>query len=692
MMKRVWLAAVCATALSAGASLAQAPAAPPPPKGDIGATTVAPHYGTWGFDLNGMDRAVQPGDDFFKFADGASVAKIVIPADRSRWGNFAVLSELSENRVHAILDEKSASAREHPTTSDGKIGAFYKAFMDEGHIERLGATPLKANLDAVRAVTSKRELAALMGHANDGYFASIFDVSVDPDEKDPNRYSVHVGQSGLGLPDRDYYLTAQFAAKKVQYQAYVARMLKLAGWSDPDASATAIVELETKIAQASWSRAEQRDPDKIYNPMTVAMLEQSAPGFEWKTFLDAAHLADLHDLVVQQKTAFPQIAAIYQQTPLETLKAWEAFHTVDSAAPYLSSAFVQVRFEFRNKALSGQPEIAVRWKRGVNTVDAGMGEAVGQIYVDRYFPPEAKAKMEGLVADLKAAFKGRIERLDWMSPQTKAVAEDKLAKYTVRIGYPDKWRDYSSLTISADDIYGDVEHANAFEWARQVARLHKPVDKAEWDMSPQTVNAYNQPTFNEVVFPAAILQPPFFDPNADMAINYGGIGGVIGHEMTHGFDDEGRKFDAQGQLRDWWTPEDSKRFEALTKRFGAQYSSYEPVPGAHVNGDLTMGENIADLGGLSLALDAYHASLHGQPAPVIGGLTGDQRVFLGWAQVWTSKAREDSVRQQVVSDPHSPEQFRVNGIVRNIDAWYRAYDVKPGQGLYLTPQDRVHIW
>jgi putative endopeptidase len=531
-----------------------------------------------------------------------------------------------------------------------------------------------------------------MGQENDGFISGVFDVGIEPDEKNPDIYTVHLSQSGLGLPDRDYYLTAQFADKKAKYQLYVAKLLGLAGWTDPDGAAKAIVDLETQIAQASWARDEERDPDKTYNPTTVAALAEAAPGFAWRPFLDAAHLADVDHVVVAQNTAFPKLAAIYAATPLDTLKAWEAFHIVDSAAPYLPDAFVQARFDFRNHTLSGQPEIALRWKRGVGVVANGMGEAIGKVYVERYFPPESKAKMLQLTAELKAAFRARLEKLTWMSPATKVEALKKLANYTIRIGYPDTWRDYSALTIRADDLYGDEERSSAFEWARQVKRLHQPVDKAEWGMTPQTVNAYNEPVFNEVVFPAAILQPPFFDPHADPAINYGGIGGVIGHEMTHGFDDEGRKFDADGHLRDWWTPEDAKRFEALAKRLGAQYSTYSPVPGGHVNGQLTMGENIADLGGLNLALDAYHASLHGKPAPVIDGLTGDQRVFLAWAQVWTSKIREDNARQRLVVDPHSPPMFRVNGVVRNIDAWYKAFAVAPGQTLYLTPEERVHIW
>jgi putative endopeptidase len=655
-------------------------------------STATPHYGAWGFDVGGMDPAIAPGNNFFDYADGKAVAAIKIPADLSQWGSFSALAELSENRVKLIVEQAAATAPLEPTTSDAKVGAFFKAFMDQAKVESLGVSPLKPDLDAVRAVTSREQLAALMGRANQSFVSSVFNVDIEPDEKNPDIYSVHLSQSGLGLPDRDYYITAQFAAQKAKYQVYVAKMLGLAGWPDPDAAAKAIVELETQIASASWARDEERDPDKTYNPTSVAALAQLAPGFAWRPFLNVADLTGVDNVVVAQNTAFPKLAAIYAATPLETLKAWEAFHIVDSAAPFLPDAFVQARFDFRNRTLSGQPEIAPRWKRGVSVVSRGMGEAIGKVYVERYFPPESKAKMLQLTAELKAAFRARLENLTWMSPETKAEALKKLANYTIRIGYPDKWRDYSALTIRADDLYGDEDRSEAFEWARQVGRLHKPVDKAEWDMTPQTVNAYNMPVFNEVVFPAAILQPPFFDPKADPAINYGGIGGVIGHEMTHGFDDEGRKFDADGHLRDWWTPEDAKRFEALAKRLGAQYSSYSPVPGAHLNGQLTMGENIADLGGLNLALDAYHASLHGQPAPVIGGLTGDQRVLLGWAQVWTSKTREAAARQRVVVDPHSPPMFRVNGVVRNIDAWYKAFDVVPGQALYLTPDERVHIW
>jgi putative endopeptidase len=466
----------------------------------------------------------------------------------------------------------------------------------------------------------------------------------------------------------------------------------MVGWTDPQASANAVVEFERQVAAASWTRAERRDRDKTYNPMTLAELTAYAPGFDFAGMLDAADLGHTGRLIVTTNTAFPKIAAVWAATPVDTLKAWQAFHLADNASPYLSDRFVEARFAFRDKTLGGQPELEARWKRGVEFVDSSVGESLGRMYVARYFTPEAKAKIDALVSNIRTALAARIQKVDWMSPQTKAKAEAKLAKFTVKIGYPDKWRDYSALQINAMDLYGDAERSEAYEWARQVKRMNGPVDKAEWGMHPQRVNAYYNYANNEIVFPAAILQPPFFDPDADPAINYGGVGGVIGHEMTHGFDDQGRKSDGDGLLTDWWTPADAAQFKVQADRLGAQYSQFEPVPGTHVKGELTMGENIADLGGVLLALDAYHASLLGKPAPVIDGLTGDQRVFLGWAQVWREKIRDDRARQLAVSDPHSPAHFRVIGPLRNIDAWYRAFDIKPTDPLYLTPDQRVRLW
>ncbi|MDR3510656.1 MAG: M13-type metalloendopeptidase [Caulobacteraceae bacterium] len=692
-IERFGLVAIAACALGASAltplrAAGAAPAADAAADDTIGVAT--PKYGAWGFDAGGEDRSVAPGTDFFGFANGTWLAKEVIPADRARYGNFDVLSVLSENRTRLLIEDAAAG---RSTDADAaKVGAAYRAFMDQAAVERLDAQPLKADLDAIRAERSLDEAAAVMGRSNSSFQSGVFGAGIAADEKAPDRYAVYLDTDGLGLPDRDYYLQPQYADKKAAYQAYVETQLTQIGWPEAKAAAQAVVAFETRVAEASWSRAEEREVDKTYNPMSVEDLAKAAPGFDFKAFMTAADLGAVDKVVVGANTAFPKVAAIFAATPLDTLKAWQAFHVVDSASPYLSDRFVQARFAFRNKTLAGQPQIQPRWKRGVGFVNRSLGEAVGRLYVAQYFTPDAKAKMDALVGNLRTALGGRIERVSWMSPETKAKALEKLSKLTVKIGYPVKWRDYSRLTMTDADLYGDAERSLAFEWDRQVRRLNEPVDKLEWGMTPQTVNAYYNPTNNEIVFPAAILQPPFFDASADPAINYGGIGGVIGHEMTHGFDDQGRKADGDGRLADWWTAEDASKFEAQAQRLGAQYSQFEAAPGVHVKGELTMGENIADLGGLLLALDAYHASLHGEPAPVIGGLTGDQRVFLGWAQVWREKIREDAAKQQAVSDPHSPAHFRVNGPVRNIDAWYAAFGIKPGDPLYVPPEQRVRIW
>ncbi len=648
--------------------------------------------GTWGFDLSGMNRKVTPGNNFFEFADGTAVAGIVIPPDRTNFGAFIALADLSEQRVHAILNEASAHVADQPTDAIGKPGAMFKAFMDEAAIEKLGAAPLKSELAEITALKTPADFAALQGRAQTTFQGSLFSMDIEPDAKDPTKYSVNLGQAGLGMPDRDYYISAQFADKKAKYAAFVMRMLTLAGWADPSGSAAKVVAFEQKIAEASWARADERDPDKVYNPMTPAELAHNAPGFYWPVFFKAAQLGTPDRVVVAENTAVEKIAAIVGATPMDTLQAWAAFHLTTNAAPVLSANFVTTAFEFNNHELQGQPQQRPRWKRAVVATEAALGEAVGETYVQRYYPPEAQTKMEALTHDLRAAFRVRLQHNSWMQPQTRELAVAKLDAFDFQIGKPKKWRDYTSLHIDAHDLYGDVERGTAFEWAFWLQHLGHKVDKDQWDMTPQTVNAYNNPVFNEVVFPAAILQPPFFDEKADPAINYGAIGGVIGHEMTHGFDDEGRKFDAMGRLHDWWTAEDAKHFDALGKRFGAEYAAMDIMPGARINPALTMGENIADLGGLTLALDAYHASLHGQPAPVVDGMTGDQRVFLGWAQVWRAKVRPDAARQRLVVDPHSPPVARVNGPVQNIDAWYSAFDVKPGNAQYLKPEDRVKIW
>lgn len=649
--------------------------------------TTAPHFGTWGFDLTGKDAAVKPGDDFFKFANGGYVERTHIPEDLVRFGNFDVLSILSENRVREILDE----ATKQPTEATAKIGCFYATFMDEAKVEQLGAQPLATDLANVKAATSREKLAAIMGHPGT-MCRSLFGAGISADAKDPSRYAVHIGSSGLGMPDKDYYLKPAFAETKAKYQTYAADLLTLIGWPEPARFATQIVAFETRLAEASWERADHRDRDKTYNPMSPAELSAYSPGFDFIGMLNARGLAKVQKFIVGDNTAFPKKAAIFAETPLETLQAWMAFGIADAAAPYLSKAFVDASFGFHAKTLSGQPEQRARWKRGVMLTNEVLGEAVGQIYVAKYFPAASKRQMLELVNNIRSVMAERINRLDWMGEETKKAAQQKLASFTVKIGYPDEFRDYSALVVKAGDLYGNLIRSGEFAWKRELDRLDKPVDRKEWGMPPQKVNAYYNPSFNEIVFPAAILQPPFFDPQADPAVNYGGIGGVIAHEISHGFDDQGRKSNGDGVLKDWWTSEDAAKFNARAEHLGAQYESIEILPGEHINGKLTMGENIGDMGGLTFALDAYQASLHGAAAPVLDGVSGVQRVFFGWAQVWRQKMRDEAKLKQIHTDPHSPAEARVNGVVRNIDAWYSAFDVKPGDKLYVKPEDRVHIW
>jgi putative endopeptidase len=676
----------------------------------------APQYGTWGFDGAGMDKGAKPGDDFFRYANGAWLDRMPIPGDKPGVSLRLAMTDRTEGRLHDIME---AASKKPPTDLEGKVGAFYAAFMDEKRIDALGAKPIQPELQAVDMTficsggtcptqnAGRDYLAKLMGRNNSDFESTLFNFGIDVDLKDPSRYAVYVGQGGLGLPDRDYYIEPRFAAQKAAYQAYVAKMFRLLGWREAkraDADAKAVVAFETEIAQASWTKVQQRDLNAVYNPMSVKELEALTPGFNWSGFLIEAGMPRLDRVVVAEKSAFPKLAALYAKTPVETIMAWQSFHIADNAAPYLSKPFADAYFEMHDKTLSGQKEQKARWKRAIFTVGGGdfqigdrfgtfgtMGFGVGQLYAAKYFPPESKAKIEGLVHNLLAAYHARIEKLDWMSDATKKEALKKLDTYTIKVGYPDHARDYSTLEINADDLVGDVRRAGAFDWAFYRGRYAGPVDKSDWGMTPQTNDAYNG-LLRDIVFPAGILQAPMFDADADPAVNYGAIGGVIGHELTHGFDDEGRKIDAEGRLRDWWTPADAEKFDARAKMLGEQYSAFEPLPGAHVNGSLTMGENIADLGGLTLALDAYHASLGHKPAPVIDGLTGDQRVFLGWAQAWRGKFSDDFVRKQVVSDPHSPRQYRVNGVVRNLDAWYASFGVKPDEKLYVAPEKRVKIW
>jgi len=669
-MRTILLAATSAIAMSVAVSAA------------LAAEPAKPMYGAWGVDLTARDTTVTPGADFNKHANGGWQARTEIPADQGSAGVGYDVFNRSQDQLRTLIETADASTQ---------IGGLYKSFTNEAAVEAIDDKPLKADLAKVAALTSKADFALAMGRAHGGFGADIFSLDIYPDAKTPEINTIYVGQSGLGLPDRDYYLTDGFKPQLAAYTAFIERALKMAGYVDPARSAADVVAFETAIAKASWAVADRRDIDKVYNPIAIADLKAYAPNFPWSDYLAAAGMPGLTKVVLGEKTAVRGIAKVYDATSLDTLKAWQAFHIVEEASPYLSKRFVDSRFEYV-KALSGQSALRPRWKRGVGLVDSTVGEVVGQTYVAKYFPPSSKAQMVELIANLKTAMSKRIEQSPWMAAATKAEAQTKLTKMKVMVGYPDKWRDYSGLKIDAADLYGNVSRSRAFEWAYALSDLGKPVDAGKWAMTAQTVNAYNGGLENKIVFPAGILQAPYFDPAADPAVNYGAIGAVIGHEISHGFDDQGRKIDAKGALRDWWTAEDAKHFEAQADILGKQYDQYEPVPGARINGKLTMGENIADLAGLQVALDAYRASLGGKPAPVIDGMSGDQRLFLAFAQSWRAKERDDALKQQMASDPHSPSTFRVIGPTRNVDEWYAAFGVKAGETYYLAPEARSRVW
>ena len=661
-----------------------------------------PQYGAWGFDAAGADSSTKPGDDFFRYVNGTWIDKTQIPPDKPAYSLRLAMTDLTEQRLHQMMEE--FAGRNEASNLEGKVGAFYHSFMDQARVNELGAKAIAPELADIKNAKSRDDLGALMGRTTTDFEFSLFNPVIEVDLKDPTKYAFYITQAGIGLPDRDYYLKPDFAAQKTAYQNYVATILRLLNWPAPENNAKNIVEFETTIADASWTKAQQRDLIAIYNPMTVEELQTYAPGFPWKAFLTELKMDKLSRVIVAEKSAFPKFTEFYAKAPLDTIRAWHAFHLADNAAPYLSKDFTDAYFQMHNKTLSGQKEEQTRWKRAITAVSGGdfgvgdrfgtfgtMGFGVGQLYTAKYFPPEAKAKIESLVANLKDAYRTRIEKLDWMGEETKREALKKLDTYTIKVGYPDHPRNYSDLVTKSDDLVGNVKRCAALDWAFYTGRFFGPVDRTDWGMTPQTNDAYNG-SLRDIVFPAGILQPPVFDPNADPAINYGAAGGIIGHELTHGFDDQGRKIDAAGALRDWWTEKDAATFKARADVLSAQYSKFEPLPGAHVNGELTMGENIADLGGLTLALDAYRVSLKGEPAPVLDGFSGDQRVFLGWAQAWRGKVSDDYLRKQVVSDPHSPRQFRVIGPTRNIDAWYDAFKVHSGEKEYLQPENRARIW
>ena len=640
------------------------------------------HFGSWGVDLTARDTSVKPGDDFDTYANGGWKAKTQIPADQASAGVDYDVYNLTQDQLRAVVSK---------STPDSQIGALYQSFMDEARLEQIDSKPLLADLAKIDAISSLDEMTRFMGSTQGRFGVSIVGAGPYADPDTPTINALWLGSGGLGLPDRDYYLTDSFKPQRDAYRAYIERTLKMVGVADAGAAADKIMALETDIAKATWPIADRRDLSKINNPMTMADLSAYAPEVNWAAFFEGAAIPAQKRVIVQENTSIRDIAKLYAAAPLDTLKLWEKFHVAHQASPYLSKRFVDSRFDF-TKTLSGVTEIRPRWKRGLTLVDGSLGELVGQTYVHQYFPASSKAQMEELVANLKAAMADRIKGNSWMAAPTKAAALDKLSRMEVMVGYPDKWRDYSKLTIKADDLYGNVQRSGVFEYQYQLSDLGQTVDRKKWGMTPQTVNAYNGGLENKIVFPAGILQAPYFDPKADAAVNYGAIGSIIGHEITHGFDDQGRKIDAAGALKDWWTAEDAKRFEAQAEIFGSQYAKYEAAPGAFINPKLTMGENIADLAGLQIAYDAYHRSLGGKPAPVIDGLTGDQRFFLAFAQGWRSKERDDAIKSQVASDPHSPSRFRVIGPVRNLDAWYAAFGIGPDSKFYIAPEQRVRIW
>ena len=646
--------------------------------------------GEFGLDLTAGNPQVKPGDDFFAFASGKWYDTFEIPPDRTSYGPFYKLNDLSEERVKKLI-EQAAQGNPAAGTPEQKVGDYFASYMDEAGIEARGLQPIEADLARIQAAKTKKDIATLFGLPG---FMSTFGVGISPDSKNPSRYSIDLGQSGLGLPDRDYYLKddAKLKEHRAAYVAFIEQMLTLGGVQDAAKKARGIMEFETALAKVQWPLEKRRDAEATYNPRTKAQLLAYAPGFDWQAFFDASDVGARENFVLGPLTAIRDSAKVVDKASVGTLKDYLTFHLLRTNSPFLPKRFDQANFAFYGQQLRGQPQQRERWKRGVAITNDALGELVGQVYVKEYFPPESKAKMEVLVGNLRAALKERLATLSWMSPQTRQRAEEKLNTFVAKIGYPDKWKDYSALEVKRDDIIGNVRRASIWDWQRQVARLDQPVDRDEWYMNVTEINAYYNPLNNEVVFPAAILQPPFFDPAADDAVNYGGIGAVIGHEIGHGFDDQGRKYAPDGSLNDWWTKADADAFGAKTKVLVDQYSAFDALPGLKVNGATSLGENIGDLGGLNMAYEAYHNSLEGKPAPVLGGLTGDQRFFLSWAQVWRAKTRDEALRALVLSDPHAPPYFRVNGAVRNMDEWYAAFDVKPGDKLFLAPEQRVKIW
>ena len=662
-----------------------APAATPAP---------APKPLTTGVDPSGFDKTVRPQDDLYKFVNGAWLAKTEIPPDRGAYGGFYEAIDRTQERLRAIVEGASKTANKAPGSDQQKLGDFFAAFMDEARVDQLAKGLLDPELARIDALASKTDLARHMARMLMLNMTTLVGGGVDGDAQDPKTSVLYLSQSGLGLPDRDYYLKADPKLKeyRTKYQAYVAKMLTLAGQPSPDAAAKEIVAFETRLARAHWTNVESRDAVKTYNKVTLADLPKRFPGVDWDVWARELGVGDVAAVVVGQPSYFKAMAAAIAELPVDRWKPYLKFHTVSDLAPYLSKEFVEARFDFYGRTLQGVKEMQPRWKRAVNNLDSTLGELLGKVYVEQHFKPDEKARMERLVENLRAAFREGIDKLEWMGPETKKEAQAKLAAFRPKIGYPNKWRDYSKVEIRPDDLLGNMMRAWMADSIYQLGKAGKPIDPEDWGMTPQTVNAYYNPVRNEIVFPAAILQPPFFDPAADDAANYGGIGGVIGHEMGHGFDDQGRRYDAKGQLRDWWTAKDAEEFTKRAKGLVAEYSAMEALPGLKVNGELTLGENIGDLTGITISHRAYELSLAGKEPPTIDGTTGYQRFFYGWQQAWRAKFRDDALRQQVLSNPHAPDMMRGNGPLPNVAAFYSTFDVKEGDKLWLPPDRRVKLW
>lgn len=675
---RLTLATLALTA--AAAAIAQTGSAP-----------AGTRYGSFGLDLTAADKAVKPGDDFWTYANGAWDKRTPIAADRTSAGGGVILTDQAEAQVRAILDD---AARDPAAVGPGaqQFGDLYASFMDDAAIERAGTTPLRPYLARIDAATDRAGLQRLF--ATTGY-ASPVEIGQLPDPSDPTRYAVIAGQGALGMGGRDYYLEQgpKYDAYRTAYRGYVEHLLTLAGIADASARADRIVALETAMAKVQWSPVQSRDLKAMLKPMDAAGRKALAPDFDWPLMLQTAGYGRYPVVIMGNSTALTDLGKIFAATPVSTWQDWMKFNLLVATSGALPQAFDQATFDFYGKTLADQPQQRARWKRGIALVNGTMGEAVGAVYVKRHYPPESEAQMNELIGNLRAAYKAKIEGSSWMDAATKQQALAKLAAFDPRVGHPVKYIDYSALGVVRGDPVGNAMRAGEFEHRLALSRLDAPVDRKLWGMTPQTVNAYYDPLNNQITFPAAILQPPYFDPKADAAVNYGAIGAIIGHEMGHGFDDQGSQFSASGKFENWWTPAARAAFTQHTAALSKQYDAYEPIAGVHVKGALTLGENIGDLGGIENAYAAYqrYQAVHGK-APVIGGLTGDQRFFLAYAQAWQSKLREGAARARLLTDPHSPPYYRVNGIVRNVDAWYTAFDVKPGDKLYLSPDQRVHIW